>query len=64
MGTVIAIVYTLWAIYSGYKVMSHRPNWEKMNVALKVVLVVVVGYLVGALYFIYFVLKLFGFLEK
>ena len=64
MGTVIAIVYTLWAIYSGYKVMSRRSDWGRMNIVFKVVLVVVVGYLVGAFYFIYFVLKLFGFLER
>lgn len=64
MGTVIAIVYTLWAIYSGYKVMSHRSDWGKMNIVFKVVLVVIVGYLVGAFYFIHVVLKLLGFLER
>lgn len=43
MEGVIAVVYTLWAIYSGYKVMSRRANWQQMNVVVKVILTVVVG---------------------
>ena len=50
MEGVIAVVYTLWAIYSGYKVMSRRANWQQMNVVVKVILTVVVGYVVGAFY--------------
>ena len=34
MEGVIAVVYTLWAIYSGYKVMSRRANWQQMNVVV------------------------------
>ena len=60
---VIAVVYTLWAIYSGYKVMSRRANWQQMNVVVKVILTVVVGYVVGAFYLLYLILKLLGFLE-
>lgn len=63
MEGVIAVVYTLWAIYSGYKVMSRRTNWQQMNVVVKVILTVVVGYVVGAFYLLYLILKLLGFLE-
>ena len=58
MEGVIAVVYTLWAIYSGYKVMSRRANWQQMNVVVKVILTVV-----GAFYLLYLILKLLGFLE-
>ena len=63
MEGVIAVVYMLWAIYSGYKVMSRRANWQQMNVVVKVILTVVVGYVVGAFYLLYLILKLLGFLE-
>jgi uncharacterized membrane protein YwzB len=63
MEGVIAVVYTLWAIYSGYKVMSRHANWQQMNVVVKVILTVVVGYVVGAFYLLYLILKLLGFLE-
>ena len=63
MEGVIAVVYTLWAIYSGYKVMSRRANWQQMNVVVKVILTVVVGYVVGAFYLLYLILKLLGFLQ-
>ena len=63
MEGVIAVVYTLWAIYSGYKVMSRRTNWQQMNAVVKVILTVVVGYVVGAFYLLYLILKLLGFLE-
>ena len=63
MEGVIAVVYTLWAIYSGYKVMSRLANWQQMNVVVKVILTVVVGYVVGAFYLLYLILKLLGFLE-
>ena len=63
MEGVIAVVYTLGAIYSCYKVMSRRANWQQMNVVVKVILTVVVGYVVGAFYLLYLILKLLGFLE-
>ena len=63
MEGVIAVVYTLWAIYSGYKVMSRRTNWQQMNVVVKVILTVVVGFVVVAFYLLYLILKLLGFLE-
>ena len=45
------------------KVMSRRTNWQQMNVVVKVILTVVVGYVVGAFYLLYLILKLLGFLE-
>ena len=58
MEEVIAIGYTAWAIYSGYKVMSSRPNWQETNKCLKVIEVVIVGYRIGAFYLVYLILKL------
>ena len=55
---VIAIGYTAWAIYSGYKVMSSRHSWQETNKCLKVIEVVIVGYIIGAFYLIYLVFKL------
>lgn len=68
MEAVILIVYTAWAIYSGYKMVSGRNEWldrkEPVNIAVKAVVSIVVGYVIAAFYLIYLVLKLFGAVTK
>lgn len=68
MEAIILIVYTAWAIYSGYKMVSGRNEWldrkAPVNIAVKAVVCVVVGYIIAAFYFIYLILKLFGAVTK
>lgn len=60
--TIALIVYSIWAIYSGYKVVSGRSEYldRKVfpNVIFKFVLSVIVGYVVGVIYFFLIILRL------
>lgn len=57
METVLILTYTLWAIYSGYKVLSGRSEWldrsAPLNIIVKIALSVIVGYVVAVFYLIY-----------
>ena len=68
MESVLILVYTSWAIYSGYKVMTGRSEWldrrEPVSLVCKCVLSVIVGYIIGAFYFIYLILQFLGFMSK
>ena len=48
--TLILLVYTLWAFYSGYKFWSGRSAWldkrAPLSIACKLVLSVIVGYFI------------------
>ena len=59
---IIIILYTIWAIYSGFKVVSGRSEWldtkAPLNMIVKVIVSIVVGYFVGAFYLIYLIFKL------
>lgn len=61
---ILIIAYTAWAIYSGFKIVSGRSEWldrkEPINIIVKVLACIVVGYIVGAFYLIYLILKLIG----
>ena len=68
METVLILAYTVWAIYSGYKVLSGRSQWldrrAPLNIIVKIVLSVVVGYVIAAFYLIYLILKFLGIMSK
>lgn len=59
---IIVIIYSAWAIYSGFKVLTGRSAWldtkAPVNMIVKIVLIVVVGYVIGVFYLIYLILKL------
>ena len=59
--TLLIFAYTAWAIYSGYKVLTGRSEWldrkAPLNMAVKIVLSVGAGYVIGGLYLIYLILK-------
>lgn len=59
---VILLAYTLWAFYSGYKIVSGRSEWldqkKPASVICKLVASVLVGYVVGAFYLVALVVKL------
>lgn len=61
---ILIIAYTAWAIYSGFKIVTGRSEWldrkEPINIIVKVLVCIVVGYIVGAFYLIYLILKLIG----
>lgn len=60
--TILIIAYSAWAIYSGFKVLTGRSAWldtkAPINMIVKILLSVVVGYVIGAFYLIYLILKL------
>lgn len=64
----VLILYTIWAIYSGYKVISGRSEWldrrAPLNIIVKLVLSVAVGYVVAAFYLIYLILKFLGVMSQ
>lgn len=68
MEAIVLIVYTAWAMYSGYKVVSGRSEWldrkEPVNIAAKVVVSIGVGYIIAAFYLIYLILKFLGAVSK
>lgn len=68
MGTLLILAYTAWAIYSGYKVLSGRSEWldrkAPLNMIVKIVLSVVVGYVIAAFYLIYLILKFLGVMSR
>ena len=68
MGTVLVLAYTAWAIYSGFKVLSGRSEWldrsAPLNMIVKIVLSILVGYVIGAFYLIYLILKFLGFMSR
>lgn len=58
---VLAIAFEIWALYSGYKLLSGRSAWldEKKfpNMLVKFILCVVVGNIVAPFYFFFFMIK-------
>lgn len=68
METVLILAYTVWAIYSGYKVLSGRSEWldrrAPLNMIVKIALSVVVGYVIAAFYLIYLILKFLGVMSR
>lgn len=59
---IIVLIYSAWAIYSGFKVLTGRSAWldtkAPVNMIVKIALSVVVGYVIGVFYLIYLILKL------
>lgn len=68
MGVFLVLAYTAWAIYSGYKVLSGRSEWldrrAPLNIVIKIVLSIAVGYVVAAFYLIYLILKCLGLMAR
>lgn len=66
--TIVLLAYTVWAIYSGYKVLSGRSEWldrrAPLNMIVKIILSVVVGYFVAAFYLVYLILKVLGLFSR
>ena len=64
MTTVLILAYTAWALYSGYKVFSGRSEWldrkAPLNIAVKLILSIVVGYVIAAFYLLYLLIKIFA----
>ena len=61
-GWLIFIIYTVWAIYSGYKVINKRYEWlerpETPNRICKVLAVIGIGYAIGAFYLMWLVIRI------
>ena len=61
---IIVLIYSVWAIYSGFRVLTGRSVWldtkAPVNMIVKVLLSVVIGYVIGVFYLIYLIFKLFS----
>lgn len=68
MGEILVIAYIIWAIYSGYKVISGRSEWldkkAPVNMIVKGILSFIIGCFVALFYLIYLILKFLGFMSK
>lgn len=66
--SMLVIIYTGWAIYSGYKFLTGRSEWldrrEPASIVVKGILSILVGYVIAAFYLIYLILKLIGLLQR
>ncbi len=64
MINIILIIYTVWAIYSGYKVVTGRSVWLDgtgvLNIICKAIISVAVGYVYGAIYLLVIIIKFLG----
>ena len=60
--TILALAYTAWAIYSGYKFLSGRSEWldqkAPLNMIVKIALSIVIGYVIGAFYLFFKIINL------
>lgn len=58
----LILAYTAWAIYSGYKIVSGRSEWldrrSPINMIVKAIVCIIVGYIVGVFYLIYLIIRL------
>lgn len=68
MEIILVLAYTAWAIYSGYKVLSGHSVWldkkAPLNMIVKGVLSVIVGYVIAAFYLIILIFKFLGVMFK
>ncbi len=68
METVLILAYTAWAINSGWKVVSGRSEWldrkAPLNMIIKIVLSIALGYVIAAFYLIYLILKFLGVMSR
>jgi len=64
----IADLYVLWSIYSGYKIISGRSVWlderNPLSFSCKLVLGTAMGILVAGFYFVYLLLKFLNAMAK
>ena len=62
--TIVILIYSVWAFYSGWKVLTGRSEFLDRkafpSVMLKIVLSFVVGSVYGVIYFIALIFKVFG----
>lgn len=60
-GLLIFIVYSAWALFSGYRVINGRYEWlkqkETKNIVYKILAVLGTGYVIGAFYIMYLVIR-------
>lgn len=68
MPAILIILYSVWAVYSGFRVLSGRSEWLDRSAPLclicKIILSLIVGYFIGVFFLIYLILKLFGFVSR
>ena len=60
-GWIIFLVYSVWAVYSGYKMINGKYEWlerqETTNRVCKWLVVLGAGYVIGAFYLVWTVIK-------
>lgn len=65
---ILIIAYTAWAFFSGYRMVSGRIEWldrkQPLNIFVKLVVSVIVGYIFGAFYLVYLILVFIGILGR
>lgn len=68
MEMLLFYAYTVWAIYSGYKVLTgwiqRLDKREPLNIAVKVILSIGVGYIIAVFYAFYSILKFLGLMSR
>ena len=62
--TIVILIYSVWAFYSGWKVLTGRSEFLDQktfpSISLKCVLSILVGSVYGVIYFIALLFKVFG----
>lgn len=61
-GLIIFLVYSVWAVYSGYKMINGKYEWlecqKTLNKVCKWFVILGAGYVIGAFYLVWMVIKL------
>jgi len=65
--SLIFLIYTIAALFSGYRVISGRSYWldkkSPLNFIVKIILSLFLGYIIAFFYLIYLIFKLGGFFK-
>ena len=68
MKTLLVLAYTGWAIYSGYSILTGHSEWldrrAPLNIAVKAVLSIAVGYVIAMFYLLYLLFRFLGLMSK
>lgn len=68
MEALLLILYTVWAVYSGFKVLTGRNEWldrkTPASMAVKIAGSFLIGYVIGGFYLIYLILVFLGFMSR
>lgn len=60
--TLLIVVYSIWAIYTGFAIVSGRSVWldspTAVSIIVKIILSIIVGYFIAGFYLMYLIFRI------